>query len=296
MQLMMDTIMKSFLSKAKEALENSEAVQSALEQAKAAAAPAIESAFANAKTKAADAMSTIGENLKERQASIADGTLKANVTDKAKEIFDKLPPIPETFKFPLVVTEEQLNQLATKAITDDSRIKSLNIQCRQDRLIVSGTFNIMSMPLNFSTELSLESCELSPARKVIVLRRHDAMSLGGESMLSSFMAHIVKIIICGLFGVDLGAISLKRIQGVSIDKTLITADIEAMGAMDSIMTGLRQKARQGIGLPSVNPLIKITLSAILDSAENKLLEKLHLQNVVITDKGMQAEVVLGKAS
>ena len=200
--------------------------------------------------------------------------------------FQKLPPIS------IEASEAQLNLLVAKAIADDSRIESLKIQCRQDRLTVSGTLSLVGVTLNFTTQLALQSCELSPSRKVITLRRLDNIALGGDGMLASFMAHIVKIVICGLFGVDLAAISLKSVKGLTINKALITADLEAMGAVDAILTGLRQKIRHGIELLPVGQLVKMGIEPILAMAGPLLLGKLHLQNVAISDKGVQGEILL----
>jgi hypothetical protein len=200
--------------------------------------------------------------------------------------FQKLPPIS------IEASEAQLNLLVAKAIADDSRIESLKIQCQQDRLTVSGTLSLVGVTLNFTTQLALQSCELSPSRKVITLRRLDNIALGGDGMLASFMAHIVKIVICGLFGVDLAAISLKSVKGLTINKALITADLEAMGAVDAILTGLRQKIRHGIELLPVGQLVKMGIEPMLAMAGPLLLGKLHLQNVAISDKGVQGEILL----
>lgn len=284
--------MKSLLSKAaekaKEALANSEALQSALDQAKAAATPALE----NAKTKAAEAFTSLGETLKDQQATLTEST--NSLTGKAKELLNKLPD-PADIKLPplpLEVSEAKLNTLAANAITDDSRIKTLNIRCQPDIITVSGSLALVGLPLTFSTRLALESCELNPARKVIVLRRLDNMTLGSDNMLAGFMAHIVKILICGLFGADLGAISLKNIQGLTISKSLITADLEAMGAMAAINNGLRTKISQGVELLPAGPLAKIILKPVLDLAGNALLGKLHLRNVAVAEGSVKGEVVL----
>ena len=208
--------------------------------------------------------------------------------DRAKNLFKKLPPIP------IEVSEAQLNELAADAIADDSRIKSLNIKCRQDRLTVTGTLRLIGLPFNFTTQLSLESCELSPRRKVITLRRLDDIAISGKGMLASFMAYVVKIVICGLFGVDLAAISLKGIKGLTINKELITADLEAMGVVDAILTGLREKIRQRIELLPGGPLVRIAVEPMLTATGPLLLSKLHLQNVATADKGINGEVVLAK--
>ena len=306
--------MKNFfteaIDKAKAAVENNPDLQKALADAKTAAAPAIQNAIETAKTKATEAAQNFAQTLQQpkpeagnSEASDTPETPKASFSDKAKDLFGKLPPLSKpdlgSFKLPpipLTVTEDKLNQLATKAIADDSRIKSLNIQCRENCLVVTGTLELMGLPLNFTTQLALESCELSPSRKVIILRRLDNMALGGDTMLAGFMAHLVKILVCGLFGVDLGAISLKNITGLTISKNLITADLEAMGAMDAIMTGVRERIAQGIDLLPINSLAKMAAKPLLDMAGNSLLDKLHLQNVTITDKGIKGEFVLGQGA
>ena len=220
---------------------------------------------------------------------VSPDTDQPTAAGMATSLFKKLPPIRRE------VSEAQLNQLAAKAITDDGRIKSLRVQCQQDRLTVRGTFSLAGLPLNFTTTLSLQSCELTPTRKVITLRRLDDIALGGDGILASFMAHIVKVIICGLFGVDLAAISLKRIKGLTISKDIITADLEAMGAVDIITTKLREEIRRHIELLPGGPLVKIAVEPMLDAAGPLLLSKLHLQNVAITDNGIRGEMVLLKS-
>ena len=224
--------------------------------------------------------------VKEKAARSAPDNEQSNDVGVATKLFKKIPPIP------IEVSEARLNQLASDAIADDKRIESLKIQCRQDRLAFTGTLRVAGLALNFTTQLALQSCELSPTRKVITLRRLDDVSIGGTSVLTSFMAHVVKIVICGFFGVDLAAISLGGIRGPAINKDLITADLEAMGAMDAIMKGLREKIRQGIELLPGGSLVKIALKPMLDGAGPLLLSKLHLQKVTIADKRIRGEVML----
>ena len=220
---------------------------------------------------------------------VSRDTEQPAAADLAGKLFKKLPPIP------VEVSEAHLNQLAGDAITDDSRIESLKIKCSRDRLAVTGTLRVVAMSFNFTTQLSLQSCELSPTRKAITLRRLDDVAIGGKGMFASFMAHVVKVVICGFFGVDLAAISLGGIEGLAINKDLITADLEAMGAVDAIMKGLREKIRQGIELLPGGPLVKIAVEPMLDAAGPLLLSKLHLQNVAITDNGIRGEMVLLKS-
>lgn len=204
----------------------------------------------------------------------------------ATSLFTKIPAIP------IEVSEAHLNQLARKAISDDKRIESLQIQCRQDRLTFIGALRLAGLSLNFTTQLSLQNCELSPTRKVITLRRLDDIAIGGNGMLASFMAHVVKIVVCGLFGVDLASVSLNGIKGLTINKDLITADLEAMGAVDAILAGLRGKISQNIELLPAGRLVKIAVESMVGAAGPLLLSKLHLQNVAVTDTGIKAEVLL----
>lgn len=297
--------MKNLLNKAKAAadqltqvVKDNPDLQKALADAKTAVVPAIQNVIETAKTKATEAPKNFAQTLQQPKPEAGNSEAPDILeTPKAKDLFGKLSPIgkPDLSSFklppiPLRVTEVKLNQLATKAIVDDSRIKSLNIQCRENCLVVTGTLELMALPLNFTTQLALESCELSPSRKVIILRRLDNIALGGDMMLAGFMAHLFKILVCGLFGVDLGAISLKNITGLTISKNLITADLEAMGAIDAIMTGVRENIAQ----LSINPLAKMAAKPLLDMAGNSLLDKLHLQNIAITDKGIKGEFVLGQ--
>ena len=235
----------------------------------------------------------ISDSLGEGKSGRGNATRSANrdrkkLTDKniATRLFTKLPPIP------IEVSEAHLNQLAGKSITDDGRIESLRIQCQQDRLTFAGTLCIAVLSLNFSTQVSLQSCELSPTRKVLTFRRLDNIAIGGNGMLASFMAHVVEIVVCGLFGVDIASISLKDITGLSINKDLITADLEAMGVVEAILLGLRGKIRQRIEILPGGRLVKIAVESMLDAAGASLLSKLHLQNVAIVDAGIKAEVLL----
>lgn len=207
----------------------------------------------------------------------------------AAKLFKNIPPIP------IEVSEARLNQLARDAIVDDSRIESLKIHCQRDCITVSGTLRLAGVALNFTTRLALHSCELSPSRKVITLRRLDDIVIGGTGMLASFMAHVAKIVICGFFGVDLAAISLGGINGLTINKDLITADLEAMGAVEGIVKSLREKLRQRIELLPIWPLVKIVVEPILDGAGPLLLSRLHLQKVAVTDRGIQGSIVLRNA-
>ena len=127
-----------------------------------------------------------------------------NAPSKAQEAMDFIKKnMPKTI--PLSVSEAQLNQMVKKAIADDSRIKSLTLSCEENVLAVEASIQMVgSLAITAKTRLALEHCELSPTRKTITMRRLDQTELGGTGAASSLLAHVVKLVVCGLFGVDIG--------------------------------------------------------------------------------------------
>lgn len=201
-------------------------------------------------------------------------------TDAQSRIF------PERVRIPFRITEEQLNRMAAQGLGEDKRLRTLRIACVEDALDISGGIAVAGLPLNFTTRLAIEQCVFSP-RKVIVIRRLDTLSLGGDNLLASLFAYVVKVLVCGLFGVDLGAFSLKGVEGLTIDKERITADLDAMGAGDALKQALREKLISSLNLGPVKALM---MGKLLDAADAKILENLSVTNIVITTEGISLDL------
>ena len=246
----------SFLDKAKEA------TQKALKTTKNAAQTALKATTEAAKTAA------------------------ENTPNKAQEALDFVKQnIPKTI--PLSVTEAQLNQMVTKSIADDSRIKSLTLTCEENILAVEASIQLAgSLAITAKTRLALEHCELSPTRKVITMRRLDQTELGGTGVASSLLAHVVKLVICGLFGVDIGAFSLKSINGLTIDKERISADLSAMGATDAINNAINNKINVLLSNTPINPMLKMVVAPLLPTLAQKLIDKIVIDDLKVDKAGI----------
>ncbi len=231
------------------------------------------------------------EKAKQAAQTAFENTAKAakeaaeNAPSKAQEAIDFVKQnMPKTI--PLSVSEAQINQMVTKVIADDSRIKSLTLSCEEDVLAVEASIQVVGLAITAKTRLALEHCELSSAHKVITMRRLDQTELGGTGVASSLLAHVVKLVICGLFGVDIGAFSLKNINGLTIDKELITADLAAMGATDAINNAITNKINVLLNSTPINPLLKLAVTPFLPTLTQKLIDKIVIEDLKVATTGI----------
>ena len=217
-----------------------------------------------------------------------------NAPSKAQEAMDFIKKnMPKTI--PLSVSEAQLNQMVKKAIADDSRIKSLTLSCEENVLAVEASIQMVgSLAITAKTRLALEHCELSPTRKTITMRRLDQTELGGTGAASSLLAHVVKLVVCGLFGVDIGAFSLKNINGLTIDKSLITADLAAMGATEAINNSITNKINVLLNNAPISPVLKMVVSPLLPALAQKLIDKIIIENLNVAKTGITGTLRLSQ--
>lgn len=134
-------------------------------------------------------------------------------------------------------SEAQLNTLATNLARSGDTPVSIN--CQPDAIVLSGEARALGVPLTYSTPLKLESCEISPTRKVLSLRRLDNVDLGGNNLATALFARVVKVLMCGLFSIDPARFAFDGLTGVAVEKDLITADLAAMGATEIILTAIK---------------------------------------------------------
>lgn len=228
---------------------------------------------------------------KESAKMALDNTAKAakemaeNAPNKAQEAIEFIKQnIPKSL--PLSVSEAQLNQMVKKSISDDSRIKSLILSCEDNILTIDATMQVIGLAMNVKTKLALEHCELSSTSKRITMRRLDQTELGGTSIASSLLAHVVKLVVCGLFSVDIGAFSLKNINGLTIDKELIVADLMAMGATDAINNAIDNKINILLNSIPINPLLKMVVSPLLPTLAKKLIDNIIIEDLKVTKSGI----------
>ena len=91
---------------------------------------------------------------------------------------------------------------------------------------------------------------------------------------------------CGLFGVDIGAFSLKNINGLTIDKSLITADLAAMGATESINNAITNKVNVLLNDAPINALLKIVVAPLLPTLVQKLIDKIIIEDLKVAKTGI----------
>lgn len=160
--------------------------------------------------------------------------------------------------FSISVSEAQLNTLAVRIIADEPSLTRLNLSCMPGELVIDGEARVARLPVSFKTRLSLESCEITPARKVLVLRRLDEVELSGSTFITNLYARIVKTIICGLFGIDPARFSLKGISGLKVENDRITADLDAMGAQEALTQAVRTKLSENLPAWLIDPILVAT--------------------------------------
>lgn len=91
---------------------------------------------------------------------------------------------------------------------------------------------------------------------------------------------------CGLFGIDLGELSLKNIEGLTIDKERITADLAALGAVDAITGAICHKIGLALESIQINPLLKPLVATMLPSITKHFVEKAVIEDLQISKAGI----------
>ena len=188
--------------------------------------------------------------------------------------------------YPLEVSEAQLNRLAATLTAEGDT--TVNLTCLPGAITLAGETRAAGLPLTYSTRFALEACEISPTRKVLTLRRLDAIDLGGNSLATALYARIVKTLICGLFGIDPARLALRGVAGVTVEKDLITADLDAMGATDIILEAIKEKLP-----PAVVPLLEefgVIFAPGLGKAGNALLSRIGIDDIAIGEGGITGKL------
>lgn len=208
-----------------------------------------------------------------------------NLVDKIKKA--AIDSALKTFNgYPLAVSETQLNNLAaTLAQSDDNPI---NITCQPGIIAINGKTRVAGMPIAYSTRLTLEACEISPTSKQITLRRLDNVDLGGNGFATALFARFVKVLVCGLFGIDLARFALQGAAGIRVEKDLITADLDAMGATHAIVEVI--KARLPDALVPLLDSVSATLAPRLGVAGNALLARIGIEDIVVGEHEIRGKL------
>ena len=178
--------------------------------------------------------------------------------------------------YPLSVSEAQLNNLVKLAQNDDL---PMSFACQTGEIVVAGQTRVAGIALAYSTRLALEACEISPDRKQITLRRLDHVDLGGNGLAAALFARVIKVLLCGLFGIDLARLALKNNAGIRVEKDLITADLDAMGATDLIVEAIKARLPDALA-PLLDSAIE-SLAPGLGAAGNAFLAHIGIDDIAI---------------
>ncbi len=199
--------------------------------------------------------------------------------DFFKQLIDIVKPVADKVitasnnGFPFSVSEARLNTLAAEAIVDEPNLTRLNLTCLPDELVTGGEVRLAKLPVTFKIRLALESCEITPARKLLILRRLGDMELDGPTLPISLFARLIKILVCGLFGIDPTRFALKGISGLTMKDDYITADLDVMGAQDALANAVRTRLSEHFPAQLIDP--------ILDAAGDALFARVEISEVEI---------------
>ena len=190
------------------------------------------------------------------------------------------------------VSEAQLNSLA--ATLARSGEPPITIICQPGAITIGGEAKVTVVPLTYSTRLALDSFEISPARKTLTLRRLDNIDLGGNNLVTALFARIVKVLLCGLFGIDPARFVSKKIAGISTEKVLITADLDVMGATEIILEAIKAKLPAAL-IPLLDSAGEV-LAPRLGTAGNALMARIGLDDIVIEAGAISGKLRIHPAS
>lgn len=155
----------------------------------------------------------------------------------------------------------------------------MNFACQPGVIVVAGQTRVAGLAIAYSTRLALEACEISPDRKQITLRRLDHVDLGGNGLAAALFARVIKVLLCGLFGIDRARLALKNNAGIRVDKDLITADLDAMDATGLIVETIKAKLPDALA-----PLLGSTIESLapgLGAAGNAFLEHIGIDDIAV---------------
>lgn len=147
---------------------------------------------------------------------------------------------------PLSLDEARMNALLQEAIIGQSNISDANIVCEDGALKLSARFKLAGTSIVYAVRLGLGEFIITPEHQLITFNRLEPEKFTGNGPIALLMAWFIKSVICGLFGFDITAQSLSSIDGLSIEKDIITADLKKLGLTSKIQQAAGEKISQGI--------------------------------------------------
>lgn len=141
----------------------------------------------------------------------------------------------------LKLDSANMNALLQQAIAGQENITQASIVCEDGSLQLSASLLLAGTRMVYTTRLGLDDITLTPERRVISLRRLEPDNLSGSGPVSMLMAWFINAILCGLFGMDIAATSVRSLDGLVIEKNRVTADLDKLGLTDKIRQAASEK-------------------------------------------------------
>ncbi len=190
----------------------------------------------------------------------------------------------------LKLDSAKMNALLQKAIAGQENITQASIVCEDGSLQLSASLLLAGTRMVYTTRLGLDDITLTPERRVISLRRLEPDNLSGSGPVSMLMAWFINAILCGLFGIDIAAASVRSVDGLVIEKNRVIADLDKLGLTPKIQQAAADKmtemVKEHAGLLLLGGLQGIAARIALQAALPTLAQKasaLALQRVQVTN-------------
>lgn len=208
----------------------------------------------------------------------------------------------------LKLDSAKMNALLQKAIAGQENITQASIVCEDGSLQLFASLLLAGTRMVYTTRLGLDEIMLTPERHVISLRRLEPDNLSGSGPVSILMAWFINAILCGLFGMDIAASSVRSLDGLVIEKSRVTADLDKLGLTDKIRQSasekisltIKDRAEQllpnGIKGIAARMALQTALPTLTEKACELAMQRMQVVNIQITAAdGLSGELMLASA-
>lgn len=202
----------------------------------------------------------------------------------------------------------KMNALLQEAIAGQQNITQASIVCEDGSLQLSASLLLAGTRMVYTTRLGLDDITLTPDQRIISFRRLEPDNLSGSGPVAMLLAWFIKAVVCGLFGVDIAASSLSSLDGLVIEKSRVTADLDKLGLTARIQQAAAEKTAQlvkeqaELRLPdgfkgiAARVALQAALPTLMQKASELALQRIQVANLIITAaEGLSGDLMLAKA-
>lgn len=202
----------------------------------------------------------------------------ADAMGTAKDAIERLKVSPG----PITLSNEALNQAASKVFGDESEIKSLILAMHDGWFQATAHIRHNLAEFDATVDFEIVRFEVNKHIQVIELRQKGVLETMAQGWSNQIAVYVVKTIISSLLKKNLLHWGLKGQDGISFAGDRITVDLAKVGAKDALFVAMAE--RVGESARYLLPLIQ--------GGTNKISEYIAINGVECIDGALQINVAL----